>query len=56
MAASVGAGMLLGGFLASLLALVRGLTPVERDQVLVAGSSWAGLMSVAVLVGELILR
>lgn len=55
-ATSIGAGMLLGGFVAGLFALISGADPTRRDKSLVAWSSLAGLGTATVFVMETILR
>ena len=55
-AASIGAGMLLGGFVSGLFGLVFGLGSAERERIVVAGSSWAGLAMAVGVVIEAIIR
>lgn len=54
-ATSIGAGMLLGGFIAGLFAVASKADPAWRDEALIVWSSFAGLISVVVVVVEAIL-
>ena len=51
-ATSIGAGMLLGGFAAGLVAFVIGAEPAQREEALLARSSLAGLGTAAIVVVE----
>lgn len=55
-AVSVGAGMLLGGFVASLLLLVAGIEPTERERAISAWSTLTGLGAAGVVIAEIVFR
>lgn len=54
-ATSIGAGMLLGGFVAGLVALVFGAEPARREEALLIWSSLAGLGTAVIVLTETIL-
>lgn len=55
-AVSVGAGMVLGGFVASLLALVAGIESADRERAISAWSTLTGLGAAGVGIAEMVFR
>lgn len=55
-ATSIGAGMLIGGFIAGLFALASGVEPARRDHAVLVGSSVVGLLAVGAAIVETAIR